>query len=52
MENAFVWIPEWNPVRTLYTLGVLPLENSLGIRAYYYTSVVGDDPKITVCEAA
>jgi len=47
LRDVFVWFPIWRPTSELYYHRVFPLENSLGTRAYYYASVVGDVEKVT-----
>jgi uncharacterized LabA/DUF88 family protein len=46
LQDVFVWMPTWHPVSTPYLLSLFPFETNLGTRAYYYTSVVGDDDKV------
>jgi len=46
LQDVFVWIPKWHPLRAPSYSRFFSVENSLGTRAYYYTSVVGDEAKI------
>jgi hypothetical protein len=48
--NVYLWIPQVDPTRDMYE-GQATLEFS-AIRAYYYTSLVGDDQKLTAARTA
>jgi NYN domain-containing protein len=46
-RDVFVWVPAWGPLVQFYAGHIyLPIQTT-GIRAYYYTSVVGDDDRVT-----
>ena len=47
LENVFVWLPEFSTaVEGVYAFQLFPLGNRRATRAYYYTSVIGDPPKM------
>ncbi len=47
LRDVFAWIPEFSsPVQCVRDFRLFPVENTLGTRAYYYTSAVGDDDRI------
>lgn len=44
-QNVYLWIPDVGPRRDMYE--ETPLLEFSAIRSYYYTSLVGDEPKLT-----
>ena len=46
MQDVFVWLPGWDPLTTPFQHRIFPLDNAHAVRAYYYTSVAGDDVKV------
>jgi uncharacterized LabA/DUF88 family protein len=44
LRDVFVWLPNSRPLRDIWN--IFPVATSLGTRAYYYSSVVGDDDKL------
>ena len=49
-KNVYIWIPDVEPRRDLYE--ETPLLDFSAIRASYYTSLVGDDQKLTATRDA
>jgi len=45
MRHVFVWLPGVKGTANLWEKAYLPLQQN-AIRAYYYTSVSGDEPKV------
>ena len=46
-RDIFIWIPEfWGTKRLLRSDDILEVLQPTGLRAYYYTSTVGDENKI------
>jgi uncharacterized LabA/DUF88 family protein len=46
LQDVFVWNPQWDPVRIPRELSLFTLGNEFATRAYYYTSVTGDNDKV------
>jgi uncharacterized LabA/DUF88 family protein len=46
LRDVFVWFPGWGPLNGSHLRHIFPVENTLGTRAYYYASVVGDNEKV------
>lgn len=46
LRDVFVWLPGWRPLAGVHLRRIFPVENTLATRAYYYSSVVGDNEKV------